>query len=98
MDLLPIDDNIATALNWPPERKGCALAARTLVHCVKATRNCFPEKLSADFVEALADHSARLKAWGEDDQTLLTMDPTVQKRPVFGQMLHSGPNHLFDVK
>lgn len=26
MDLLPIDDNIATALNWPLERKGCALA------------------------------------------------------------------------
>jgi len=89
MDPLPIDDNIATALNWPPERKGCALAARTLVHCVKATRNCFPEKLSADFLDALADHSARLKNWGEDDQTLLTMDSTVQKRPVFGQMLHS---------
>ncbi len=85
LGLQAIDLRIASAIDCGKDFRGYSMAAKTILQTVKSARAFFPEHVTAEWLELIEAHTARVKTIAESDTLLATVDDTVATERVYGQ-------------
>lgn len=84
LGLREIDIRFAATIDCRDDFHGYAMAARTILQCVKSARATYPQQVALEWLQTTEEHSQRVNRCADKNKLLSTVDDTVARDRIYG--------------